>query len=256
MAIAASSLATAAEWVKLDGVIPGLVPGETTIKRLDNYADADIKVNASSLVVNGGATAESVQSVLGGREAGWYSGTKSPNGNGGTVATVTGEGSTLLASAVSMSGGYTAAIFNELSASDLLDCDALKISFDTGIPSNTSRMGQPQNFGLFFSVTGSSDVVQVGETYTGLVSAVKESSISWELAAADYSELFANGGTFYLVLNSGVLNSTYATNTLPVSNFAVEGQFRAEPSLPEPSGASLALVGLGGLLLRRKRQGR
>lgn len=116
-----------------------------------------------------------------------------------------------------MKGGYTAVKMNELSAATLGSYDSLRMSFDTGTPSNTSKQGQPQNFSLYYSLCGDSEVVQVGETYSGLMSAVKESTFSWTLEMSDYGELFSTGGTFYLVFNSDPLNTTYTFNSLPVA---------------------------------------
>lgn len=244
----------AEEWVRMDGVMPALIPGETTILRVDSYATADIKVDAGGLVVNGGPAPEAVQSVLGALDAGWYTGTKTPIGNGGTIATIVEEGTTLLASASSMKGGYTALKTNACSAEMLSRCDSLRISFDTGVPLNTSKMAQPQNFSLFYSIVGQAEVVKVGETWSGTIAQVKESSFSWTLAESEYRELFSEGGSFYLVLNSGELNASFTANSLPVSNFSIEGHVDDAPMIPEPSGASLALVGVGGFLLKRRRR--
>lgn len=95
---AVTSALAAEEWARLDGVLPSLIPGETTIKRADHYTGAAIKVDASNLVVAGGPAAADVQTVLGNLDAGWYTGVKTPSGNGGTIASVTAEGETLLVS--------------------------------------------------------------------------------------------------------------------------------------------------------------
>ena len=61
--------------------------------------------------------------------------------------------------------------------------------------------------------------------------------------------MFDQGATFYLVMNTGVLDSSYAYQELAVKNFRMEGL-----TVPEPSSAAIALLGgLGSLCLRRKR---
>lgn len=227
-------------WSSLDGIIPELKMGETSITRID-YS------SGGALITNGGPSASAVQSVLGSLDAGWYSGNK--NNNDGTLASVTGDGTAKLVSASGAGGGFTAVKFNELSANTLSGYEALRISFDTGGLSNTSRTGQPQNFSLWYSLGGEENsVFQAGSTISGLAGNVNNQSYSWTVSNDEYGSLFDQGATFYLVMNTDVLNANYAYQELAVKNFSVEGL-----PVPESSSCAAALFGLGCLCLRRKR---
>lgn len=228
-------------WSSLDGIIPELNMAETSISRID-YS------SGGALIANGGPSANAVQSVLGSLDAGWYSGNK--NNNTGTLASVTADGATNLISASGAGGGFTAVKFNELSVNTLADYKSLRISFDTGGLSNTNKTGQPQNFSLWYSLGGEeSSFLQVGSTISGLAGSVSNKSYSWTISKEEYGVLFDQGATFYLVMNTGVLNSSYTYQELTVKNFRMEGL-----TVPEPSSAAAALLGLGSLCLRRKRR--
>lgn len=228
-------------WSSLDGIIPELKAGETSISRI-NYS------SGGALIANGGPSASAVQSVLGSLDAGWYSGNK--NNNNGTLASVTEDDATKLISASGAGGGFTAVKFNELSANTLSGYEALRISFDTGGLSNTSRTGQPQNFSLWYSLGGEGDsLLQAGSTISGLAGSLTNKSYSWTISKDEYSDLFNQGATFYLVLNTGVLDTSYAYQELAVNSFSVEGL-----PVPESSSCAAALFGLGSLCLRRKRR--
>ncbi len=228
-------------WSSLDGTIPELKMDTTTISRI-SYS------SGGSLIANGGPSASAVQSVLGSLDAGWYSGNK--NNNNGTLASVTEDGATKLISASGAGGGFTAVKFNELSANTLSGYEALRISFDTGGLSNTSRTGQPQNFSLWYSLGGEGDsLLQAGSTISGQAGSLANKPYSWTISKEEYSSLFDQGATFYLVLNTGVLDTSYAYQELAVNNFSVEGL-----AVPEPSSSMAALVGIGACCLRRKRK--
>ena len=198
--------------------------GKTSITRID-YS------SGGALITNGGPSASAVQSVLGSLDAGWYSGNK--NRDTGTLASVTADGATNLLSSNAISG-----------------YEALRISFDTGGLFETNRTGQPQNFSLWYSLGGEGDsLLQVGSTISGSAGDVSNKSYSWTISKDDYSNLFDQGATFYLVMNTDVLDNSYAYNELAVKNFRMEGL-----TVPEPSSAAAALLGLGSLCLRRKRR--
>lgn len=110
-------------WSSLDGIIPELKMGKTSITRID-YS------SGGALITNGGPSASAVQSVLGSLDAGWYSGNK--NRDTGTLASVTADGATNLISANGAGGGFTAVKFHELSSNAISGYEALRISFDTG----------------------------------------------------------------------------------------------------------------------------
>ncbi len=122
-------------WSSLDGIIPELKMGKTSITRID-YS------SGGALITNGGPSASAVQSVLGSLDAGWYSGNK--NRDTGTLASVTADGATNLISANGAGGGFTAVKFHELSSNAISGYEALRISFDTGGLFETNRTGQPQ----------------------------------------------------------------------------------------------------------------
>lgn len=228
-------------WSSLDGIIPELKMGGTSISRID-YA------SGGPLIANGGPSASAVQSALGTLDAGWYSGNK--NNNTGTLASVTGNGVTKLVSASGAGGGFTVVKFNELSANTVSGYETLRISFDTGGLSNTSKTAQPQNFSLWYSLGGEENsVLQAGSTISGLAGSVSNNSYGWTISKDEYGSLFDRGATFYLVMNTGVLNNTYTYQELAVKNFRVEGL-----AVPEPSSTAAALLGLGGCALRRKRR--
>lgn len=163
---------------------------------------------------------------------------------------MTADGATNLISASGAGGGFTAVKFHELSSNTISGYEALRISFDTGGLFETSRTGQPQNFSLWYSLGGEGDsLFQVGSTISGSAGDVSNKSYSWTISKDDYSNLFDQGATFYLVMNTGVLDSSYAYQELAVKNFRMEGL-----TVPEPSSAAIALLGgLGSLCLRRKR---
>ncbi|XBD73096.1 hypothetical protein ABFY27_09230 [Akkermansia massiliensis] len=91
-------------------------------------------------------------------------------------------------------------------------------------------------------------VFQAGSTISGLAGNVNNQSYSWTVSKDEYGSLFDQGATFYLVMNTDVLNASYAYQELAVKNFSVEGL-----PVPESSSCAAALFGLGGLCLRRKR---
>ena len=228
-------------WSSLDGIIPELKMGKTSITRID-YS------SGGALITNGGPSASAVQSVLGSLDAGWYSGNK--NRDTGTLASVTADGATNLISANGAGGGFTAVKFHELSSNAISGYEALRISFDTGGLFETNRTCQPQNFSLWYSLGGEGDsLLQVGSTISGSAGDVSNKSYSWTISKDDYSNLFDQGATFYLVMNTDVLDNSYAYNELAVKNFRMEGL-----TVPEPSSAAAALLGLGSLCLRRKRR--
>lgn len=242
LSTAAALAASGAEiWSSLDGIIPELKMGETAVTRI-NYS------SGSALIANGGPSANNVQSVLGALDVGWYSGTR--NNNTGTLASVTADGATNLVSATGAGGGFTAVKFHEVSATTLAGYEALRISFDTGGLYDASRTGQPQNFSLWYSLGGEADsLLQAGSTISGLAGNVSNNSYGWTISKKEYGSLFDRGATFYLVMNTGVLNTSYAYQELAVSNFSMEGLL-----VPEPSSAAVTLLGLGVCALRRKRR--
>lgn len=228
-------------WSSLDGTIPELKMGEASISRID-YS------SGGALIANGGPSANAVQSALGTLEAGWYSGNK--NNNTGTLASVTADGTTRLISASGAGGGFTAVKFHELSAGAVSRYETLRISFDTRGLSNTSRTGQPQNFSLWYSLGGEENsLLQVGSTISGLAGSVSNKSYGWTISKDEYGSLFDRGATFYLVMNTGVLDTSYAYQELAVNNFRMEGL-----AVPESSSAALTLLGAGGCIFGRKRR--
>lgn len=189
-----------------------------------------------------------MQSVLGTLDAGWYSGNK--NNNTGTLASVTADGTTNLISASGAGGGFTAVKFHELSADTVSGYETLRISFDTGGLFNASRTGQPQNFSLWYSLGGEENsLFQVGSTISGMAGNVSNNSYGWTISKDEYGGLFDQGAAFYLVMNTGVLDNTYAYQELAVKNFRMEGL-----AVPEPSSAAVTLLGLGACIFRRKRR--
>ena len=228
-------------WSSLDSIIPELKMEETSISRID-YS------SGGALIANGGPSANAVQSVLGTLDAGWYSGNK--NNNTGTLASVTADGTTNLISASGAGGGFTAVKFHELSADTVSGYETLRISFDTGGLFNASRTGQPQNFSLWYSLGGEENsLFQVGSTISGMAGNVSNNSYGWTISKDEYGGLFDQGAAFYLVMNTGVLDNTYAYQELAVKNFRMEGL-----AVPEPSSAAVTLLGLGACIFRRKRR--
>ena len=228
-------------WNDLSYLIPELNTETTTIQRI-TYT------SGGNLIANGGPSADAVQATLGALGAGWYSGNRT--GDTGSVASVMSDGSTQLFSASANGGGFTAVKFNELTIGEASKYGELKISFETGGLSNNTRTRQPQNFSLWYSLGGEGDsLLQVGSTISGSAGDVSNKSYSWTISKDDYSNLFDQGATFYLVMNTDVLDNSYAYNELAVKNFRMEGL-----TVPEPSSAAAALLGLGSLCLRRKRR--
>lgn len=242
LAVISAWTATAeAAWTAIEGIIPSLTQ-DTVMTRIPYAA-------GGNLVSNNGPDAAAVQSALGARDAGWYYGNR--GNNTGTDVTG-GDGFTKLVTATGNNngGGFTALKCNTLPAAAMAGFGELTFSFDTGGLNNTSRTGQPQYFSLWYSQTihGEEFFSQVGATLGGTAGTVANQSFSWEMEKSEYGSIFSGDTTFYLVLNSGAVDSTYAYQELTVSNFTLQA------GVPEPSGASLALAGLAGLLVRRKRE--
>lgn len=231
-------------WRSIDGIIPNLT-SSSTVTRI-NRGDG-----GSGLIGEGAPSAENVQTALGSLGAGWYSGTK--NNDSGTIAFIPRDHTITIVSPVGAGGGFAAAKFNELTADSLSGFDALKFSFDVGSLSDTGSVGQKQNFSLWYSLgADESTPLQVGETISGTAGNLTGTTASWTMNKADYSNLFSQGGQFYLVLNTNGLISTQAYQTIELSNFKLEGLV-----VPEPSSAAVMLLGIGmvSCVRRRRRDG-
>lgn len=161
------------------------------------------------------------------------------------------DGSTQLFSASANGGGFTAVKFNELTIGEASKYGELKISFETGGLSNNTRTGQPQNFSLWYSLGGGEEtsLFQVGSTFSGSAGEVANKTWEWTISKDSYNNLFEQGATFYLVLNTGAIDNTYAFQQLEVKNFQMEGLV-----IPEPSSCFFSLLGTGVWIFRRKKR--
>ena len=229
-------------WNDLSYLIPELNTETTTIQRI-TYT------SGGNLIANGGPSADAVQATLGALDAGWYSGNRT--GDTGSVASVMSDGSTQLFSASANGGGFTAVKFNELTTGEASKYGELKISFETGGLSNNTRTGQSQNFSLWYSLGGGEEtsLFQVGSTFSGSAGEVANKTWEWTISKDSYNNLFEQGATFYLVLNTGAIDNTYAFQQLEVKNFQMEGLV-----IPEPSSCFFSLLGTGVWIFRRKKR--
>lgn len=149
-------------------------------------------------------------------------------------------------------GGAFAACKCEMLEKATLDpYEKLRVSFRTGSTlDNTSETGQTYNFGLWYWTkfeSGACLVEQIGGSMISKTAAeLIDQEISWEISRSEYDNLFDHGGRLCLILNS---TDGKEDQYVEFSCFKVEGLL-----IPEPSSTSVLLVGLGGLLLRRKRR--
>lgn len=229
-------------WSSINGIIPEL-QADGTVTRI-NRNDG-----GSGLIGNNAPSGENVQTALGSLGAGWYSGTK--NNDSGTIAFMPSDHTITIISPVGAGGGFTAAKFNELTAENLSGFDALKFSFNVGNLSETGSVGQRQYFSLWYSLSGEeSTPLQIGETISGTAGNLTGTTPTWTMTKNEYSDLFSQGGQFYLVLNTNDLVSNQAYQTIQLDNFKLEGLL-----VPEPSSAAVMLLGIGmASCVRRKRR--
>lgn len=195
--------------------------------------------NSSGRLAGNGITAADVKSWLGSssRADGWYTTTGNGDMNWGQASVNTGNQSITLPN---MNGTAGVCAGLKMTIDDIRAYDGLTFSF-TLTPPGT---GPTFTYSLWYETTDG-DIVELYKGSRGNNGSVW--NVSYDLTGEQMADMKANGnGKVYAVLGSAGGNNG---NNAVITDISLEGTL----AVPEPATASLGLLGLAALMLRRRR---
>ncbi|WP_302015489.1 PEP-CTERM sorting domain-containing protein [uncultured Akkermansia sp.] len=195
--------------------------------------------NSSGRLAGNGITAADVKSWLGSssRADGWYTTTGNGDMNWGQASVNTGNQSITLPN---MNGTAGVCAGLKMTIENIQTYEGLTFSF-TLTPPGT---GPTFTYSLWYETTDG-DIVELCKGSRGNNGSVW--NVSYDLTGEQMADMKANGnGKVYAVLGSAGGNNG---NNAVLTDISLEGTL----AVPEPATASLGLLGLAALMLRRRR---
>lgn len=195
--------------------------------------------NSSGRLAGNGITAADVKSWLGSssRADGWYTTTGNGDMNWGQASVNTGNQSITLPN---MNGTAGVCAGLKMTIENIQTYEGLTFSF-TLTPPGT---GPTFTYSLWYETTDG-DIVELCKGSRGNNGSVW--NVSYDLTGEQMADMKANGnGKVYAVLGSAGGNNG---NNAVITDISLEGTL----AVPEPATASLGLLGLAALMLRRRR---
>ncbi|MCC8149796.1 PEP-CTERM sorting domain-containing protein [Akkermansia sp.] len=195
--------------------------------------------NSSGRLAGNGITATDVKSWLGSssRADGWYTTTGNGDMNWGQASVNTGNQSITLPN---MNGTAGVCAGLKMTIENIQTYEGLAFSF-TLTPPGT---GPTFTYSLWYETTDG-DIVELCKGSRGNNGSVW--NVSYDLTGEQMADMKANGnGKVYAVLGSAGGNNG---NNAVITDISLEGTL----AVPEPATASLGLLGLAALMLRRRR---
>ena len=195
--------------------------------------------NSSGRLAGNGITAADVKSWLGSssRADGWYTTTGNGDMNWGQASVNTGNQSITLPN---MNGTAGVCAGLKMTIENIQTYGGLTFSF-TLTPPGT---GPTFTYSLWYETTDG-DIVELCKGSRGNNGSVW--NVSYDLTGEQMADMKANGnGKVYAVLGSAGGNNG---NNAVITDISLEGTL----AVPEPATASLGLLGLAALMLRRRR---
>ena len=195
--------------------------------------------NSSGRLAGNGITAADVKSWLGSssRADGWYTTTGNGDMNGGQASVNTGNQSITLPN---MNGTAGVCAGLKMTIENIQTYEGLTFSF-TLTPPGT---GPTFTYSLWYETTDG-DIVELCKGSRGNNGSIW--NVSYDLTGEQMADMKANGnGKVYAVLGSAGGNNG---NNAVITDISLEGTL----AVPEPATASLGLLGLAALMLRRRK---
>lgn len=195
--------------------------------------------NSSGRLAGNGITAADVKSWLGSssRADGWYTTTGNGDMNWGQASVNTGNQSITLPN---MNGTAGVCAGLKMTIENIQTYEGLTFSF-TLTPPGT---GPTFTYSLWYETTDG-DIVELCKGSRGNNGSIW--NVSYDLTGEQMADMKANGnGKVYAVLGSAGGNNG---NNAVITDISLEGTL----AVPEPATASLGLLGLAALMLRRRK---
>ncbi len=196
--------------------------------------------NSSGRVCSNSITAADVKGWLGARNAGWYTTTGNADMQWGYVS-VNAAAQTMTVPNMNGTAGVCAGLV--LNIGDFSQYENLTMSFNLTPPGT----GPTFTWSIWYDSVTEDAPVLLGKGSRGNNASVWD--VSYTVEGSQYADMLQNGnGKIYLVLGSTLgANNNNAT----VSNISITG---TEAAIPEPAAASLGILGLAALAIRRQRR--
>ena len=145
-------------------------------------------------------------------------------------------------------GQWMAVKSNLLAADTFSTYESVSLSFDIAQDAMTST-GLGLFAQLYYLESGTTTLSLLGSATLSNITTVSQHA-SIDLSAAGL-ETINKAGQFYFVMGN---QSGSAWTTMTIQNMKLEGSYTETAPVPEPATASLALAGLAGMMVRRRRK--